>query len=108
MKAKSVRTHLKKALAEVEQASQNAAGPGVEQQLAGIAEVLNVSEEPSLSPEAMIYPERGALDTIQRRIGEIVDETDDDAVVEHLERAKREILLVIVTLDEQWKNQHQQ
>lgn len=108
MKAQSVRTHLKQALAEVEQASQHAPGPIVAQQLEGIAEILNLSEEPPLSPEAMAVPERGALDTIQRRLGEILDETDDETVVKHLERAKREILLVIVTLDDQWNEQHEQ
>lgn len=106
MKAKSVRKHLKHALDEVEQARGADIAPDIEDQLAGIAEILRMSEDPPMSPEARVYPERGALDMIQRRLTEIIAQTDDDAVVEDLQRAKREILLVIVTLDDQWKKQH--
>lgn len=107
MKAHNVRNHLRQALEEIEHASQATAGSDVERQLAGITEVLIVSEEPSTTPEAVIYPERGVLDTIQQRLTTIIAETDDEAVVDHLERARRELLIVIMTLDDQWKRQHE-
>lgn len=105
MKSQNVRTNLRQAYEEVDSVCQ--AHPDVRGQLGGIAEQLRYAVEGGAAePEAVVELERGALDTIQRRISDVMDEIDDREVVESLGRAREGILLAIVTLEDQWKKQH--
>lgn len=108
MKSGNIRTHLKQASEEVEHVCGTAAVSDVEDQLTGIAEQLRyVAEGDVDDPEALAIPERGALDTIQSRITEVIDRTENEEVAACLSRARQQLLLVIMTLDDQWKRQHQ-
>ena len=105
MKSQNLRKTLRAAYEEVDRVC--AEHPDVERQLGGICEQLRYAVEGgSTEPEAVVALERGALDTIQRRIADVVDGIDDPAVVEPLRRAREQILLAVVTLEDQWKKQH--
>lgn len=105
MKSQNVRKNLREAYEELDGVCER--DPDLEGQLGGIREQLRYAVEGGAAePEAVVALERGALDTIQRRIGEVLEERGDPEVVEALGRARERLLLAIVTLEEQWKGQH--
>lgn len=105
MKSTSVRKTLQDAYEEVDGVCE--AYPDVERKLGGICEQLRYAVEGGpAEPEAVVALERGALDTIQRRIGEVMDEVEERDAAESLGRARERILLAVVTLEDQWKKQH--
>jgi hypothetical protein len=105
VKTPSVRETLREAYEEVDRICE--AHPEVERRLGGVCEQLRYAVEGGTAePEAVVAVERGALDTIQRRIAEVVDELEGQDAVEPLGRARERILLAVVTLEDQWKKQH--
>ena len=108
MRARSVRAHLQRAAGELERACETITEPSAERHLATVGEQLRYhAEETPRDPEAPVHPERGALDSMQRRISEAVEEVGDEAAIEHLRNAREELLLVVATLEEQWQKQHE-
>lgn len=105
MKSGNVRESLRRAHAALERVRDE--HPSVAAPLAGIAEQLEYAVEGgAVEPEAVVAVERGALDTIQRRLDEVIVESDQEAVAARLQEAREEILLAIVTLEDEWKGQH--
>lgn len=104
MKSRNVRATLRAAVEEVDAACE--ADPDVRRQLTGIVEQLRFAADgSSTEPEALVSLERGALDTIQRRVGEVMAEADGEPAAA-LGRAREHLLLAIVTQEEQWQGQH--
>jgi hypothetical protein len=107
MKPHNVRKHLKQAANDVKQVRDHDAVSGDRDLLVGIAKQLDYFVEgDTKDPEATVYPERGALDSIQARLGTVIDRTDDDTCADHLGRARRQLMMVIMTLEDRWQNQH--
>lgn len=100
MKVDNVRKHLRQASEEVASARKEPAAADVEEYLAGIVTQLDYYVDgDTTDPEAHVYPPPGALDTIQHRLTDIIDETDDPAAG-NLENARNQLLQVIMALDE--------
>lgn len=100
MRVDNVRKHLRQASEEVTSACEEPAPAEVEEYLAGIATQLNYYVEgDTTDPEAHIYPPPGALDTIQHRLTEVIEETDGPAA-DHLQNARHKLLQVIMALDD--------
>lgn len=105
MKSGNVRESLRRAHAALERVRNE--HPSVADQLAGIAEQLEYAVEGGpAEPEAVVALERGALDTIQRRLDEVIAKSDHEAIATQLQDAREAILLAIVTLEDEWKGQH--
>lgn len=99
MSVKSIRTELRRAAEEIDAACEKTTAADTEEYLTGIVRLLDYYVDvDDIDPEAHAYPPPGALDTIQSRISEVIEETDDP-VTEHLQNARSRILEVIMTLD---------
>lgn len=103
MAVKSVRSQLRQAAEDIDEARETTTVAATEEYLSGIEELLDYYVEGDASdPEAHVYPPPGALDTIQHRLTEVMDDTDD-ATAEHLQNARSHLLEVIMTLDKRLK-----
>lgn len=99
MAVESVRKHFRQASEEIESACESTTGADTEEYLTGIVSMLDYYVEGDIAdPEAHAYPQPGALDTIQRRLTEIIDESDD-ATAEYLKNARTHLLAAIMMLD---------
>lgn len=99
MGVKSVRKQLRRASEEIDCACDETAEAGAEEYLTGIVQLLDYHVEGDVTdPEAHAYPPPGALDTVQYRLTEVIDETDDPAA-EHLQNARAQLQEVIRSLD---------
>lgn len=107
MRSHYIRKHLQQAAQDVERVSDNDAVSDDRALLAGLAEQLNYfAEGDTADPEATVQPDRGVLDSIQHRLSTVIDRTDDEPCVDRLRNAREQLLLVIMTLEDQWQNQH--
>ena len=108
MRARSVRAHLKRASEEMERACETIPEASAERHLSTVAEQLRYhADETPRDPEAPVHPERGALDSMQRRLTEAMGGIEDEAALDHLRNAREELLLVVATLEEGWQKQHE-
>lgn len=99
MAVESVHEQLSRASAEIEAACEASTAADSEAYLTGIVRLLDYYVAGDFDdPEAHAYPQPGALDTIQYRLAEVVEELDDPAA-EHLQNARSQLLELIVALD---------
>lgn len=106
MKSQNVRKNLRQAYEAVDRVCSD--HPEMSRKLAGIREQLEYAVDGgAIEPEAVVALERGALDTIQRRLDESIAETAHEQAAAELREAREKILLVIVTLEDEWKKQHE-
>lgn len=100
MGEKSVRKQLQQVSEEINSACEETITADAEEYLAGIVRLLDYYVEGDVTdPEAHAYPPPGALDTIQYRLTEVIEEIDDPAA-RHLQNARTQLLEVIMVLDE--------
>lgn len=100
MTVTSVRGHLLTAAEELDAACEELTDADCEEYLTGIEQMLHHYAEGNVTdPEARAYPPPGALDTIQHRLTEVLEELDDPAAA-HLRSARAQLIEVILTLDE--------
>lgn len=100
MGATNVRERLRRACDAIDEASGTPATAEFERWLAGIRTQLRYFVDgDTTDPEARVYPSPGALETIQDRLDEVIDRTDDETVAEHLDDARRQIQQVRQMLD---------
>jgi hypothetical protein len=100
MTVTSVRSHLRTAAEEVDLAREELTATDAEEYLTGIVRLLDHYADGNVTdPEAKAYPPPGALDTIQRRLTEVIETTDDPAAA-HLRNARAQLIEVILALDE--------
>jgi hypothetical protein len=98
MSLDSVREQLRRASEEIDSACEETTAADAEEYLTGIVRLLDYYADGDVTdPEAHIYPPPGALDTIQSRITDVIEETDDPAA-EHLRNARTQLLEVILAL----------
>lgn len=100
----NVRAALRRASEEIEDVCETTPVSD-EERLAGIAEQLRyLAEGDPRDPEALAFPDPGALDTIRDHLSDAIEEADGDAAT-RLERTRDEILLAISTLDDKLEKQ---
>lgn len=100
MGVKSVRKQLGRASDEIDSACEETTAAEAEEYLTGIVQLLDHYADGTVTdPEAKAFPPPGALDTIQHRLTEVMEETDDPAA-EHLRNARGQLIEVILVLDE--------
>lgn len=94
-------SHLRQASEAIEAARGNPLPADAEAYLDGAVELLtHHSDGGATGSEAMMYPTPAALDTVQGRLSEIIEETDDPAAG-NIREARDQILQAILLLDEQ-------
>lgn len=98
MHAKNFRQPLRQAVAEIDSALDEQVEEETERQLAGIAMQFEYYlEGDTTDPEALIYPPPGALETIQGRLTDVIEHTNDPAA-DHLRKANSHLRVVISAL----------
>lgn len=97
----SIYSHLRQAAEAVEAASVDSLSTAAAGYLEGVEELLiHHPDGAATGAEALMYPTASALDTVQDRLAEIIDDAEGPAV-EHLETARAHIIQAILLLDEQ-------
>lgn len=106
MKDNNIRPALRRAAEEVHGVRESPSTPEVCDRLSGIElQLRHVCDRETIDPEAVAYPDPGALDTIDEHLAEIIEDTDDEAVCENLERACEEIQAAVEVLDQTLERQ---
>lgn len=101
MKESSIYSHLRQAAEEIQAAQSESMSTQAEGYLDGAEQLLiHHQDGTATSPEAMMYPTASALDTVQSRLSDIIDESEGPAA-EHLRTARAHIIQAIIMLDEQ-------
>lgn len=101
MSRRTIQTHLQEAAKAVETAPTESLPSEMEGYLDGAVELLtHHTDGGATESESLIQPTPGALDTVQHRLSEIIQEVDGPAA-EHLQAARGEIIQAILMLDEQ-------
>lgn len=101
MSQTSIYAHMRRAADAIEEAREEPLAPEADSYLDGAMRLLAHHPDGGASDsEAMMFPTPGALDTVQARLSEIIEEADDDAAAQ-LRQARAQILQVILLLDEQ-------
>lgn len=96
-----INSHLRQAAEAVEAAPVESMSADAEGYLDGVVELLSHHPDGGATEsEAMMYPSAGALDTVQGRLSEIIEESDEPAAAE-LRQARARIIQAIILLDEQ-------
>lgn len=104
MAVKNVRATLRRGCDELDRAGELADDAAADR-VAGIEEQLRyVADGSTVDPEALVFPDPDALDTIQDTLADLIDEADDEAQL-HLERARDELLQAISTLEDELEKQ---
>lgn len=97
----SINSHLRRAAEAVEAAREQPLSAEADGYLDGVERLLvHHPDGGATDSEAMMYPTPGALDTVQGRLSEIIDEAEGPAE-ESLRNARAQILQAILLLDEQ-------
>lgn len=100
MRQKSINSHLRQAAEAVETARKEPMSAEAEGYLTGVEKLLTHHlDAGTTESEAMMNPTSGALDTIQSRLSEIIQEIDGPAA-ENLQNARAQIFQAILLLDE--------
>jgi len=94
------RNLLHRAADEVEAARADATDPDATDRLGTLGDHLRSQAERDATPAL------GALDRIQHGLGEVAEETDDEAVTDRLDGARERILSFLGTLDDRGMKQH--
>lgn len=95
----TIHRHLRRASEELEAACETTTGE--EEYLRTIKGMLDHYVDGSDDdPEAHAYPQPGALDSVQSRITDVIEEIDDESAAEHLRNARSHLLEVILSLDD--------
>lgn len=101
MKVNTVRTPLRRAAEEIDEAREKLLGDEHDAYLDGAARQLAYYVDgDTTEPEARVRPPPGALDSIQKELTDAIQETDGPAT-EHLRNARQHLLMAIMTLDKQ-------
>lgn len=97
---KSIYSHLKQAAEAVKAAREESMSAETAGYLDGVEKLLtHHSDGAATGAEAMIYPTPGALDTVQSRLSDIIQETEG-STADNLQEAQTQIRRTILLLDE--------
>lgn len=100
MGATNVRERLRRACDAIDGARETAGATDADEWLSGVrTQLSHFVDGDSDDPEAHVYPSPDALETIQDRLEEVVERTDDESVVDHLNDAHAHLRQVKEMLD---------
>lgn len=100
MHAKHFRKPLRNAVEEIDSACEKCDDEGVDGRLSGVATQLEYYLEGNTTdPEALAYPPPGAIETIQQRLEDVADRTEDPAA-EHVRNAWSHLDVVVPALQD--------
>lgn len=100
MGATNVRERLRRACEAIDEAREAPGATEAEEWLGRVrTQLRHFVDGDTDDPEAHVYPSPGALETMQARLEEVIDRTDDEAVADHLDDARAYIRQVREMLD---------
>lgn len=101
MRESSIYSHLREAAEAVQAASDESMSSEAKGYLDGVVRLLiHHPDGDATEPEAMMHPTASALDTVQNRLSEIIEEVEGPDA-ERLRTARAHIIQTILLLDEQ-------